>query len=50
VITQINLGRPHAANGQNFPSSSSSQPGIVAEMLKALDPRIAEAARSTPHL
>lgn len=39
VITQINLGEPHRDGGENFPSSSSSQPSIVADMLAALDPR-----------
>ncbi|WP_410646510.1 methyltransferase domain-containing protein [Amycolatopsis sp. cmx-4-54] len=38
VITQINLGETHRDSG-NFPSSSSSQPSIVADMLDALDPR-----------
>ncbi|UJW28685.1 methyltransferase domain-containing protein [Saccharothrix sp. AJ9571] len=39
VITQINLGQPHRHDGENFPSSSSSQPSIVADMLDALDPQ-----------
>jgi protein-L-isoaspartate O-methyltransferase len=43
VITQINLGGPHAEDGQNYPSSSSSQPSIVADMLDALDPQPGEA-------
>jgi protein-L-isoaspartate O-methyltransferase len=43
VITQINLGGPHAGGGQNFPSSSSSQPSIVADMLHALDPQPGDA-------
>lgn len=42
VITQINLGEPHRAHGENFPSSSSSQPSIVADMLAALDPQPGE--------
>ncbi|APU14740.1 MULTISPECIES: methyltransferase domain-containing protein [Actinoalloteichus] len=39
VVTQINLGEPHRAGGENFPTSSSSQPSIVADMLAALDPQ-----------
>ncbi|SFQ27080.1 methyltransferase domain-containing protein [Amycolatopsis rubida] len=42
VITQINLGEPATENGEDFPSSSSSQPSIVADMLDALDPRPGE--------
>lgn len=43
VITQINLGGPHTQDGQNYPSSSSSQPSIVADMFAALDPQRGDA-------
>ncbi|MFE3785914.1 methyltransferase domain-containing protein [Amycolatopsis sp. NPDC059090] len=42
VITQINLGKPRVDDGENFPSSSSSQPSMVADMLAALDPQPGE--------
>ena len=38
VITQINLGEPHREDGDNYPTSTSSQPSLVADMLTALDP------------
>lgn len=39
VITQINFGRQDGTEDEHYPSSSSSQPSIVANMLDALDPR-----------
>ncbi|SFQ27879.1 methyltransferase domain-containing protein [Amycolatopsis rubida] len=43
VVTQINLGEPHRPGGDNFPTSSSRQPSIVADMLTALGPRPGDA-------
>uniref|UniRef100_UPI003F493476 methyltransferase domain-containing protein n=1 Tax=Amycolatopsis sp. CA-096443 TaxID=3239919 RepID=UPI003F493476 len=39
VITQINRGGPRSAADGDFPSSSCSQPSVVADMLNALDLR-----------
>ncbi|MFD9894224.1 hypothetical protein ACFWY9_33160 [Amycolatopsis sp. NPDC059027] len=39
VITQVDLGEVRPGERGSFPSSSSSQPSIVAEMLDVLDPQ-----------